>query len=332
MANGLFQLIFPWFPIKYQRTDIVHFKKKGEWRETGRERQPIIHATLYFSKEERERELFLSINHLPHTKTYLLSLSLSIFHIFLNQSQPISPFSFFLLPSSPISCKKRKEKQNPSMESIPKSQEKENPAFQTTSNTSSNSSSSSSNGVPLTPKTIPRSETNIYPTTFIQADTSSFKQVVQMLTGSSETTPKQSTAKATDPSKTAMPPIKTGPKKPAFKLYERRNSLKNLKISPFMPGFQSNCHSGFSLRKPEILSPSMLDFPSLALSPVTPLIPDPFNRSPATPGDFSALEEKAIAEKGFYLHPSPITTPRESEPRLLPLFPETSPRLSSSSS
>ncbi|RWR96237.1 VQ motif-containing protein 4 [Cinnamomum micranthum f. kanehirae] len=216
------------------------------------------------------------------------------------------------------------------MESHPKSQEKENLAFQTTSNNSSNSSSSS-NGIPLTPKTIPRSETNIYPTTFIQADTSSFKQVVQMLTGSSETNTKQ-VAKTTDLSKTAMAPIKTGPKKPAFKLYERRNSLKNLKISPFMPGFQNNCHNGFSPRKPEILSPSMLDFPSLVLSPVTPLIPDPFKRSPAPPGDFSALEEKAIAEKGFYLHPSPMSTPRESEPRLLPLFPETSPRLSGSSS
>lgn len=216
------------------------------------------------------------------------------------------------------------------MEIPPKHQEKENPSAQENSNASSNSSSSSSNGVPLTPKTISRSETNVYPTTFVQADTSSFKQVVQMLTGSSETT--KQAAKNADLSKTPIPPNKTGPKRPAFKLFERRNSLKNLKISPFIPPFQNNCPAGFSPRKPEILSPSMLDFPSLALSPVTPLIPDPFNRSPQPPGGSAAsAEERAIAEKGFYLHPSPITTPRESEPQLLPLFPVTSPRISGSS-
>lgn len=43
-------------------------------------------------------------------------------------------------------------------------------------------------------------------------------------------------------------------------------------------------------------------------------------------------EEKAIKEKGFFLHPSPTTTPRDTEPRLLPLFPTTSPRASGSSS
>ncbi|XP_058101008.1 VQ motif-containing protein 4-like [Magnolia sinica] len=214
------------------------------------------------------------------------------------------------------------------MENPSKPQDKDNSSI---IQTSPNSSSSSSNGIPLTPKTITRAENNSYPTTFIQADTSSFKQVVQMLTGSSETTKQAS--KTVDPSKTSIPPIKTGPKKPAFKLYERRSSLKNFKISPLMPGFHVNCNNGFSPRKPEILSPSMLDFPSLVLSPVTPLIPDPFNR-PMVMIDSSGVsaEEKAIAEKGFYLHPSPISTPRESEPQLLPLFPLTSPRASSNSS
>ncbi|OVA00387.1 hypothetical protein BVC80_1183g91 [Macleaya cordata] len=157
-----------------------------------------------------------------------------------------------------------------------------------------------------------------------------------MLTGSSETA-KQASKSNFDPStKNPIPPIKTGPKKQGFKLYERRNSLKNLKISPLMPGFVQN--SGFSPRNQEILSPSILDFPSLVLSPVTPLIPDPFNRSPPTcisnssVANSSVAEERAIAEKGFYLHPSPISTPRDSEPRLLPLFPVTSPRVSGSSS
>ncbi|KAL2341883.1 hypothetical protein Fmac_009823 [Flemingia macrophylla] len=155
------------------------------------------------------------------------------------------------------------------------------------------------------PRGMGRSEA--YPTTFVQADTSSFKQVVQMLTGSSETV-KQAASK---------PNMK--PNKKQFKLYERRNSLgrnnNNLSINPLS--------SFFSARKPDILSPSILDFPSLVLSPVTPLIPDPFHRS-------EAEEDKAIKEKGFFLHPSPVSTPRDSQPRLLPLFPTTSPKASSS--
>ncbi|RWV89070.1 hypothetical protein GW17_00048798 [Ensete ventricosum] len=130
----------------------------------------------------------------------------------------------------------------------------------------------------------------------------------------------------------------TGPKKPAFKLYERRNSLKNLKIlSPLIPTFFNSNPStpvtaaGFSPRKqPEILSPSILDFPSLVLSPITPLIPDPFNRSPHPNSEAAKwAEDRAIAEKGFYLHPSPRASAEADPPRLLPLFPVTSPEVSS---
>ncbi|RRT85559.1 hypothetical protein B296_00005213 [Ensete ventricosum] len=130
----------------------------------------------------------------------------------------------------------------------------------------------------------------------------------------------------------------TGPKKPAFKLYERRNSLKNLKIlSPLIPTFFNSNPStpvtaaGFSPRKqPEILSPSILDFPSLVLSPITPLIPDPFNRSPHPNSEAAKwAEDRAIAEKGFYLHPSPRASAEAVPPRLLPLFPVTSPEVSS---
>ncbi|CAN1280847.1 VQ motif-containing protein 4 [Linum perenne] len=151
-----------------------------------------------------------------------------------------------------------------------------------------------------------------------------------------------------------IPPIKSIPKRnqsSGFKLYERRNSLKNLKINPLNP-FLAPPGSGFSPRKPEILSPSILDFPSLVLSPVTPLIHDPSpmsggpnhqnggtpasklssnNSSMMVESAAAADEEKAIKEKGFYLHASPATTPREAEPpRLLPLFPVTSPRVSGS--
>ncbi|KAL3519773.1 hypothetical protein ACH5RR_017922 [Cinchona calisaya] len=217
-----------------------------------------------------------------------------------------------------------------------------------TTNSSSSSSSSSSNGLPPTPPPqtpipITRSEpNNPYPTTFVQSDTTSFKQVVQMLTGSSETvkSPSGSTRPEprSGPSKNyTIPPIRIGHKKEksSSKLYERRNSLKNFKISPLAPGFASNSPRPVT---PEILSPSLLDFPSLVLSPVTPLIPDPFNRSPHSGSSSNSsnldteAEDKAIAKKGFYFHPSPSNTPRDSEPRLLPLFPVTSPRVSGSSS
>ncbi|KAL1567385.1 VQ motif-containing protein 4-like [Salvia divinorum] len=206
------------------------------------------------------------------------------------------------------------------------------------SSTSSTSTTTTS-GVQHPPSPIPitRSEpNNPYPTTFVQADTSSFKQVVQMLTGSTEPT------RRPEPLRHAIPPIKTGPRKDksGSKLYERRNSLKSFKISPLGPGMVNIRQglvygSGYSGSPrpgtPEILSPSILDFPSLALSPVTPLIPDPFDRvgGSGTRLD-TAAEDKAIGEKGFYLHPSPANTPRDSEPRLLPLFPVTSPRAAES--
>ncbi|KAJ0235467.1 VQ motif-containing protein 4 [Hirschfeldia incana] len=220
---------------------------------------------------------------------------------------------------------------------------------------SSTESNNNSNKPPTTPTrhvtTTTRSESgNPYPTTFVQADTSSFKQVVQMLTGSSDRPKQHNTSSlkpnpthqpdprsSSSPSQFSIPPIKAVNKKQSssssgFRLYERRNSMKNLKINPLNPVFNP-VNSAFSPRKPEILSPSILDFPSLVLSPVTPLIPDPFNRSGSSsqsPDGGAAEEEKAMKERGFYLHPSPTTT-TTPEPRLLPLFPVTSPRVSGSS-
>ncbi|KAI3769278.1 hypothetical protein L6452_00379 [Arctium lappa] len=217
------------------------------------------------------------------------------------------------------------------MEIISIQPETENPS--PVNSPSSNGSSSNSNGAvktpPLTPRPVSRSEPNPYPTTFVQADTTSFKQVVQMLTGSSKPT-----QDPTPSSKISIPPIKTGQqKKPGFKLYERRNSLKNgLMINPSVP--KSGNGHGFSPRIHEILSPSILDFPALVLSPVTPLIEDPFSKSsPSIGNSSSSEEERVIAAKGFYLHPSPrAATPYgTAEPQLLPLFPVTSPRVSESS-
>ncbi|URE26573.1 VQ motif [Musa troglodytarum] len=230
------------------------------------------------------------------------------------------------------------------MESHPKARETISSNYSCTNGTTTAAAPPSSSPPappPLTPKSVERDgEVNPYPTTFVQADTSSFKQVVQMLTGSAETVAAAAAAANSTARKAPVAPAAkaTGPKKPAFKLYERRNSLKNLKIlSPLIPTFfNSNPNSpvtaaGFSPRKqPEILSPSILDFPSLVLSPVTPLIPDPFNRPPHPNSEAAKwAEDRAIAEKGFYLHPSPRALAEADPPRLLPLFPVTSPEVSS---
>ncbi|GER36448.1 VQ motif-containing protein [Striga asiatica] len=212
-------------------------------------------------------------------------------------------------------------------------QENQNPS----ANSSAAGNSPNRRTPPPQPIPITRSDpNNPYPTTFVQADTSSFKQVVQMLTGSTETTARP------EPSRSPIPPLKTGLRKDHksgnSKLYERRHSFKNFKISPLAsgpvngrPGLYSGLAGSPRHAAPEILSPSILDFPSLALSPVTPLTRDPFNRV-GSAGNFNlAAEDKAIREKGFYLHPSPANTPRESEPRLLPLFPVTSPKFAGSS-
>ncbi|XP_010446103.1 PREDICTED: VQ motif-containing protein 33 [Camelina sativa] len=199
---------------------------------------------------------------------------------------------------------------------------------------------------------------NPYPTTFVQADTSTFKQVVQMLTGSSTDTNTGKHHEAPSPannnnskgSSFSIPPIK---KTNSFKLYERRQNnnnnnnmfakndlmintlrLQNSQRLIFTGGNSSHHQSPrFSPRNSSssdniLLSPSMLDFPKLGLnSPVTPLRSndDPFNKSSPLSLGNSSEEEKAIAEKGFYLHPSPVSTPRDSQPLLLPLFPVTSP-------
>ncbi|KFK26999.1 hypothetical protein AALP_AA8G321400 [Arabis alpina] len=189
---------------------------------------------------------------------------------------------------------------------------------------------------------------NPYPTTFVQADTSTFKQVVQMLTGSSTDTTTGKHHEAPSPVNNnnnkggfSIPPIK---KTNSFKLYERRqnnnnmfskndlmintlrlqNSHQRLMFAHQSPRFSPRNSSSENI----LLSPSMLDFPKLGLnSPVTPLRSndDPFNKSSPLSLGNSSEEDKAIAEKGFYLHPSPVSTPRDSQPLLLPLFPVTSP-------
>ncbi|KAK3135064.1 hypothetical protein QOZ80_5BG0414150 [Eleusine coracana subsp. coracana] len=211
------------------------------------------------------------------------------------------------------------------------------PSSSTSSSSPSSPSRQQQHPQPLPPSPRPAAvprviDTTPFPTTFVQADTASFKQVVQMLTGSDTPSSPKPAAKTHHHNHLAGAPCR--PKKPAFKLYDRRG-LKNLKmIAPLAMAAAAAAAAagGPSPRKttPDVLSPSVLDFPSLALSsPVTPLLADPFNRSSPASSSASPGEEEAaaIAHRGFFLHPSP----RSAEPpRLLPLFPVTSPRMASS--
>lgn len=231
---------------------------------------------------------------------------------------------------------------------------------------------------------VARTQQIAVPTTFVQADTSSFRELVQKLTGISDDS--QEKLPITMPARYAnrgggggvagkqhatqaegggvagvglyfkqgpdisKPGVEVGPRKSAFKLHERRQSMRKLEIKLGLTSLRHNPSSGLSPRTAgELRSPNPQDIPALVPSPVTPLGSDPFENGyspssvattptscnaaygPPTPTSESSSsviseEERAIAEKGFYLHPSPLNTPRGSEPELLPLFPLQSPR------
>ncbi|XWS11767.1 hypothetical protein CRYUN_Cryun37aG0028300 [Craigia yunnanensis] len=158
-------------------------------------------------------------------------------------------------------------------------------------------------------------------TTFVQADPSTFRAIVQQLTGASDD-PSASKLPLTHPARSAASNI--GPKKPLFKLHERRKAMKKLEIK-----LNNNNNIGKNECPPDFFFVRQRGF---LVSPVSTL--DIWSRmSPTSRGGSESTrslveeEEKAIAEKGFYLHPSPLSTSRGgAEPELLPLFPLHSPR------
>ncbi|KAI4355772.1 hypothetical protein L6164_004512 [Bauhinia variegata] len=176
-------------------------------------------------------------------------------------------------------------------------------------------------------------------TTFVQADPSNFRAVVQKLTGASED-PSSPKLPLTLPSrltahKPATATAEIGPKKTNFKLHERRHTTKKLEVNIGVserPTFNSSSLSpspsshGAYVRNRAGAGYMGLGSEMLMTSPVSPL--ELLARgSPRTPRSQQEEEEKAIAEKGFYLHPSPLSTPRGADPpELLPLFPLHSPR------
>ncbi|KAK4252930.1 hypothetical protein QN277_011057 [Acacia crassicarpa] len=157
-------------------------------------------------------------------------------------------------------------------------------------------------------------------TTFVQADPSNFRAVVQKLTGAPDD-PSSPKLPLTLPSRLAASPD-IGPKKPAFKLHERRYSAAARKMMDLSIGV-SQRSTVFSLTSPSPSSSS--SSPSLSPSCYGYRTSRGLSASPVSP--LEMLEEKAIAEKGFFLHPSPLSTPGRSQPppELLPLFPLHSP-------
>lgn len=174
------------------------------------------------------------------------------------------------------------------------------------------------------------------PTTFVQADAHTFRDLVQKLTGATDDTleklpitlPSRYASRSTNPSAPAADV--GGPRRSSFKLQERRHSIRKLEIKLGLTSLRGSSVAGagagpgFSPRSQLLISP--------IASPVTPLGSDPlFSGQLSLSGGESPAseEERAIAEKGFFLHPSPLSTPRGAEPpELLPLFPLQSPRQS----
>ncbi|KAG8388262.1 hypothetical protein BUALT_Bualt02G0107400 [Buddleja alternifolia] len=142
-------------------------------------------------------------------------------------------------------------------------------------------------------------------TTFVQTDPSTFRAVVQRLTGGK--------SKSVD----------MGPRRGAFKLHERRPTAKKLEIK-----LNNNIVNGSGATLQYSPPPPN----SNSSSRNTSLGENMVMVSPVSPLEFLTAarveqEDRAIADKGFYLHhPSPLTTPRGSDPpELLPLFPLHSP-------
>ncbi|XP_077224681.1 VQ motif-containing protein 31-like [Tasmannia lanceolata] len=175
-------------------------------------------------------------------------------------------------------------------------------------------------------------------TTFVQADATTFRELVQRLTGA------PASSEANMASTSALKVV--GVKRPTSKLYERREYCRpKLEIlrpdfqfkpdqpvqSPSKPGFLpvfTPPTTGF-LTSPAVLSPSTPSFitsplntPSSYLSNLSILDRDEPDNSDLNKEE----EEKAIKERRFYFHPSPRSRPGNVEPELLTLFPLTSPK------
>ncbi|PIA46006.1 hypothetical protein AQUCO_01600341v1 [Aquilegia coerulea] len=184
------------------------------------------------------------------------------------------------------------------------------------------------------------------PTTFVQADTHTFRELVQKLTGADDnlqdklpiTLPSRYSSRSSSSSVASLSSASPnelggvgGPRRSAFKLQERRQNMRKLEIKLGLTSIRNSSNSPTAAYSPREMQSYLLGSP--IPSPVTPLGSDTVfsSRFPgsgsSSPASVVEEEEKAIAEKGFYLHPSPLSTPRGLEPpELLPLFPLESPK------
>ncbi|KAM0943487.1 putative VQ motif-containing protein/13/19/31/33 [Dioscorea sansibarensis] len=154
-------------------------------------------------------------------------------------------------------------------------------------------------------------------TTYVQADPTSFRSLVQKLTGAPEGSP--ANLPVTNPPRRAPPhPDMSIPKRQRLQDRRQAPTKLELKLNPSSSSYSSTtpytklhhfiCPSPFT---PLVSPVSTMDFSSSLLS------------SPSTPSStLSPIDqvEKAIAEKGFYLHPSPRNN-GQHPPKLLHLFP-----------
>ncbi|KAI3993239.1 hypothetical protein MKX01_009982 [Papaver californicum] len=177
-------------------------------------------------------------------------------------------------------------------------------------------------------------------TTFVQADTNTFRELVQRLTGSPDSdhgasnVPPQSNNNAVATNESITTKV-IGVKKPTFKLHERRQYSKS-KLEVVNPGFQFRPGSPIlspskaGLHKTKlVLSPtkvanySPIPSPSQTFANLSILEEKAIQNSPSDGLNNEEEEEKAIQERRFYLHPWSRSR-TSSEPELLTLFPLTS--------
>ncbi|XWS29974.1 hypothetical protein CRYUN_Cryun24cG0077300 [Craigia yunnanensis] len=150
-------------------------------------------------------------------------------------------------------------------------------------------------------------------TTFVQTDSNTFREVVQRLTGPSESDAAQGGAMKGP-----------GSKRPTSKLHERRQYVRpKLEIVKphlsFKPATSPSRSGSSSLLRSPVGTPSTI-FSKLSLLEVE-------NREESAKIELNTEEEEeAIKERRFYLHPSPLLREVKMEQKLLPLFPLTSPR------
>ena len=154
-------------------------------------------------------------------------------------------------------------------------------------------------------------------TTFVQTDTTAFREIVQRLTGPSEsyTLPSSKAAGSKRPTSTS-------------KLHERRH-LTRPKLQIVKPSLSHFKPPSF-ITSP-IGTPPRADHPSFITSPVgTPSkIMSKLSIGDGEKELNSIEEEKATREKRFYLHPSPRSMHGSAQPELLSLFPLESPKKTS---